>query len=972
MAARITRSLTPLGVNLAVAVVLRLVLPLTLADGGERFRYYGLSLFSPLPGCPSFHCFRLLPPLFVSLASSLLPLETADAFIGIGVLFHILAATALWYLALHIHQSTRVAWWTIAWYWGTWGSIQSLTDPLLIADPLQAFWSFATLYLLMRGRDVTAFLMLVTGAGVKESILLVPMIYGAYVFLANDPARRRLVRLAVLAAAPIATWGLLRYWLHAQYGYVTSEDQGYLRNTYSFGVWLPNLAPWPSNLGVAALYIFGSFGAAWILAPFGLWRSARPQRALTAAAIPAMAFLAVYQVPDRALASFPYAVLMPAAAFTAGVPPLVGAFTIAATAGFTIRMNAAVGWLPRMPFLLLAIAVGSALALWAGRRRTAGSGAGQHADRVSTGSDPVALLARLILSATAVIAGTLIFRDLRHGAPARLALLSDPVRIADDKGDTPGLAVSPDGRRIVFVGKDRPELKQLWIQAIASGVPRALAGTDGASEPFWAPDGRRLGFFAAGRLKSIDLATSHVTELADAPEPRGGTWSARDIILFAPSPADGLYAVPANGGPATAVTRVTAPDRASSHRWPSFLPDDDRFLFVKWHGRDEGLFVGSLSSEGTVRVSGDTHGAVYLDRVLLFAREDALHVQPFDLRRTRMFGTPLHLGRVAMTASGRSAFAVGGGTIAVAVDTARANLPVGARQLEWLDRTGKRLGPVGRGELANGVELSPDETSVVMAVGVGTELPFWDLRRPLGPRRTFSTPTGRGPLWSPDGRSVVLPRRVGDEERPRWELIERPSDGGAERVLVGDLPPGAMVTSWSPDGEVLLFHSRRADGYWSTFALRRRPGAQPVPLADGERANVQPQFSPDGRWIAYASDETGQFQVHVQPYPPTGEKFVVTVEGGEQPRWRRDGRELYFVANGRRLMAMEVSTENGFKTGAPRELFEAKFATDAGGFFHEYAVTADGRFLVNTSTSPEPTAHIGIVLNWQGALRSPE
>ncbi len=301
----------PLLVNLIMAAVLRGALPYTVAEGGERYRYYLMHTFSPIADCSSFHCFRILPPLL----ASLMPLGTIDAFLVTGFLFQAAAGTMLWLIAEHLHGSRRVALLTICWFWITWGPMQSFSDPLLIADPVQAFWSFAALYLLLTERYVAALPFLTLGAAAKESVLLVPAIYALYAWFTLERTARRLLWPALLVAVLAAAWFTLRFALHRWFGYVTAGDGPYLRQLYFFTDWVPSLGPAPGNVATAALYMYGTFGAAWVLGAIGLRHAHRRQRMLTLAAIPAMAFLSIYQLPDRALACFPYAILIPAAVY---------------------------------------------------------------------------------------------------------------------------------------------------------------------------------------------------------------------------------------------------------------------------------------------------------------------------------------------------------------------------------------------------------------------------------------------------------------------------------------------------------------------------------------------------------------------------------------------------------------------------------------------------------------------------------
>src|SRR5438552_9666974 len=314
MSSRSRRIAAPLLLNAAMAIALRLALPFTLAEGGERYQYYAMARAHGFPqNCPSFHCFRALPALL----AGLWPIETADAFLLTGVLFETLAGAALWCLTERFDGRREVACFATLWFWVTWGPIQSFTDPLLIADPVQAFWSIASLSLLIAGRFVAALPLLVSGAAVKEAVLLVPVIYVLYVVIANDPARKKPVWLAAIVIAPVSAWILFRIYLAARFSYHGGAIASQVQQLPVMTEWFTSLAPWPSNLVAAALHIYGAFGAAWLAAAFGLRIATWRQRALTLASLPAMLLLSILQSPDRALASFPYAVLIPAAIFVA-------------------------------------------------------------------------------------------------------------------------------------------------------------------------------------------------------------------------------------------------------------------------------------------------------------------------------------------------------------------------------------------------------------------------------------------------------------------------------------------------------------------------------------------------------------------------------------------------------------------------------------------------------------------------------
>lgn len=898
---QVIRALTPLLVNVAIGLPLRLAMPYTLADSGERYRYYAMSLFFPIRDCPSFHCFRILPPLL----TSLWPFEVVDSFIVTGFAFQVLAAVMLWQIAEHLHQSRRVALYAVAWYWVTWAPIQTFGDPLLITDPVAAFWSLSALYLLLEQHFVLALIALVSGAAVKESILLVPLIYAAYTLLANDPARRRIVWLMVLIAAPIIAWLLLRLTLSNWFGYVVYQDERYVRDTYFFGLWLPNLSTFPRNLLIAALYIFGACGAAWILGPLGLRRANRRQLALTLAALPAMVFLALYQVPDRALASFPYATLVPAALVLSRLPSVLSLALLIANAAFSIRMNTAPPWLPRIPIALALIAAMTIVAVWLdGRRRTRPSvpvAAGEPPPR------PAAAWAAAI--AIMALVGAVSLHAWRTNANHETLAwsMASPAVLVDDDGNTPALAVSPDGQWIAFVATsaaDGDATRRLWRRQVGSSSATTLAGTDGAGGPFWSPDGRRVGFFSHGTLKTLDLSTGAVTVLADAPMPRGGAWSSRGVIVFAPDVTGALYQIASTGGTPTAATHLDPSHDEASHRWPSFLPDGRRFVFAaRSPRREEGsLCIAELGSAALDRIAGENASAVYAGPgFLLLGRDDGLWLQPYDAARLRPFGNRYRLATTAHSAStGRAAFAAADRLVVFAGPRGK---PADVRShLQWVDERGRSLGAVSSPDMPVHVELSHDAPAAnvdrVAADGIVTSR-------------------------SPDGRVALYQKRT---------------------RKTSDAPPGA----------------------WNVWIQPLGRGAAAFPLFDDGYNHAQAQFSPDGRWIAYTSDESQVDEVYVQPYPRTGERWQVSIDGGAQPRWRND-HELVYVSDDRFVRTAAIDTRQRFRAGPPRPLFELPLRpVDRDTRLFEFAVSSDGgRFLVNVADAAPERGVVTMMFGWR-------
>lgn len=903
---RVSHAVTPLLVNLAIGLFLRAIMPYTLADSGERYRYYLMSLLFPLPQCPSFHCFRILPPLL----TSLLPFEVVDAFLVTGFVFQVLAAVMVWLIAEHLHASRRVAAFAAGWYWVTWGPMQAFGDPLLITDPVAAFWSLTAMYLLLERRFVLALLVLVSGVTVKESVLLVAPIYAVYLFLVSVPPQRTRIWLLALVSSPVIAWLLLRTALTNWFGYVSSEDSDYVRVTYFFGYWLPNLGMFPRNLLIAALYIFGACGAAWVLGPLGLRHANRRQRALTIASLPAMVFLALYQVPDRALASFPYATLVPAALVLSRLPSALGIALLVASAAFSIRMNTTASWVPRMPITLAIIGALTIVVMWLDLRRR--SPAAAVLDPICPARSRAALTAALAILTLFGLVSARAWRAYTGGAPITWAAGTSP-RLEDDEGQTPALALSPDGQSVAFVasdagGADGGTKRRLWRRRVGSSSAVALAGTDGANEPFWSPDGRSIGFFADRRLKTLDLASGTVRVLADAAIARGGAWSPHGVIVFAPDLTGGLSQVASSGGPVTAVTTLDEAHGEQSHRWPSFLPDGRRFVFAARARRqaDSALYLADLRSPARERITGDVSNAIYAaPGFLLIARHDGLWMQPFDATRRQTFDGRYKLATAAYdVAARRGAFAASDRVVAFA--GARPGPAADATsRLRWLDARGRPLGAEGPADTPRFVDLSRDA---------------------------------------------------------RVSEIERVADEG-------------IVTSRSPDGRVVLYQKRsrrrpHAKPSWNVWIQPIERGSDAVPLVDDGYNHTQAQFSPDGRWIAYTSDEDGADEIYVQPYPQTGDRWQASMDGGAQPRWR-SADEIVYVAGNRFVRAVSIDTQHAFRAGRPRPLFEISLRPpDRDVRLFQYAIASDGaRFLVNAADAPPESLPITIAPGWRAGQR---
>ena len=518
-------------------------------------------------------------------------------------------------------------------------------------------------------------------------------------------------------------------------------------------------------------------------------------------------------------------------------------------------------------------------------------------------------------------------------------------------------ALSPDGRSIVFVASESSDAAQrLYLRALDKTDAQPLAGTEGARFPFWSPDGRSIGFFASEKLFRIDLAGGPPLELALAANPQGGAWGADGTILFVPNTVSPLLGVPASGGEPKAVTELDAPRRLG-HRLPSFLPGGRQFLFYAQGEPDgSGIYLGSLDEPGSRRLTrADSSGVFLAPDLVVFVQQGALVARRLDAARGELTGDP-----VTLAASVGSDFFLGGfSTSPTGVLAYRAGSRA-QRRLTWFDRTGRVLEQAGDG---NGPELSPDERRVAFDRIVEEDRDVWitDLVRGGETRFTTNPAIDGYPVWSPDGaRLVFLSTRNGT-----FDLWTKPSSGTGEEQLLFGTPDSEWPLSWSRDGRFLLYQQSDLKEMWDLWALPMTGSArEPIVVANTPFTERLGVFSPDGRWVAYETNESGRPEVVVQEFPTASGRFHVSTGGGGAPRWRADGREMYFVAPDGKMMAVPVTTTSTFEAGKPVPLFTLQVGIQA--FKAQYTVSRNGRFLVNSVTPDEAIASpITLILNWK-------
>lgn len=547
-----------------------------------------------------------------------------------------------------------------------------------------------------------------------------------------------------------------------------------------------------------------------------------------------------------------------------------------------------------------------------------------------------------------------------------LSVLAPPgASLASDEAP----AISPDGRRLVFVAYDATGKQLLYTRALdVATAAEPLANTDGASLPFWSPNSQSVAFFGQGRLKRVDIGTRQIQTLADAGGARGGTWNQDDFILFVPRPGTGVYRVSAAGGQPTPV-KIDA----EAAWFPSFLPDGRHFLFFSpapAQPENAGVFVASLDSSAAKRLVTTRSRAVHATPgYLLFWREGALLAQAFDARALEVRGNPLTVanGVGLNSLTNQGLFSVSDpGTLVFFAGA------VGQSELVWVDRAGRRIGEPGPTGIFNSLSLSPDATSVVydQAEPRNRTLDLWQLNfaRGVPSRLTFHPSHDMFPLWSPDGTRIVF----SSLREPPPQLYElNPNGAGTEKLLLKTNFPKA-ASGWSRDGRLLVYdtmHPQTGGDIWA-LPLVGKPEPYPVVRTAADEHYGTP--SPDGRWLAYISNETGAYEVYVEAFPATGFRRQVSTLGGFEPQWRRDGRELFYRAPNQTLMAVDVkSNPTTVEFGPPKALFPTrmKWMEIQAGARH-YAAAPDGqRFLMISATDEAQSSPITVMLNWTGALK---
>ena len=586
---------------------------------------------------------------------------------------------------------------------------------------------------------------------------------------------------------------------------------------------------------------------------------------------------------------------------------------------------------------------------------------------------PIAVGSAAVLAVALVVLGFVHFREpvtsVIRSPLARVTIALPPGDQVDHRG-TPAVALSPDGTKLVYVGTHENATRQLFLRVMDGAEGKAIAGTEGAYIPFFSPDGQWVGFFAQGKLKKVPADGGAPQVLCDAPSGMGADWAADGMIYFMPFNTSGMWKVAASGGTPQEVTKLDRSRGEVSHRWPQLLAGGEAVLFTVWTGPgwdEKSLQMQVLKSgERRVLAEGASTGRYVTSGHLVYNRDgvQTLMALPFDVERLQVTGGPA----VALAeqvweggAEGAQYAVSSAGTMAyVASHPARYE-----RRMVWVDRTGKVEPLPAMPRPYYDPRISPDGRRFAVSSEEASERVWtFDFARPI-----LTALTGPGssqsPVWTPDGSRVIYrATRMGFRN-----IVWKPADGSGEEQPLTTNNNMQTPVSVSPDGKLLAYTEIDPAGGSDIWLVTLDGKGKPEPFLRTRSSENNAHFSPDGRWLAYVSDESGRPEVYVQPFPGPGSKWMISTDGGNEPVWSRDGRELFYRA-GDKMMVVSIATQPAFAAGLPQLLFEGAFEPTGTGT-SGYDVSPDGRrFLMIQPTAPElPATQVHVVINWFEELK---
>jgi len=536
-----------------------------------------------------------------------------------------------------------------------------------------------------------------------------------------------------------------------------------------------------------------------------------------------------------------------------------------------------------------------------------------------------------------------------------------------DRRTITSFAFSPDGATLALAATSEGQAR-LWLRRLDVLQPIPLDGTDDASYPFWSPDSRAIGFFAQGKLKKVSMSGGPPEILCDAPLGNGGSWNRQGTIIFTPGIFDGLFRIPASGGKPVQITIRDKTHSENSHRWPYFLPDGKHYLYMI-RSEKSGIYVGQLGSPVSKRLIDNDSPAVYATgpdnrSQILFSRAFTLMAQRFDADSGRMLGEayPLVPDVPADPLRGWGSFSVATAGRLVYQQLSSSG---SVRHLVYLDRQGREHGLPLSNDASTHLTMSPDGKQVALQRPTGgATAETWILDAASTTARRFAV-NGTFPIWSADGKRILLfAFRNGN-----FGLFHKSVNGADESELLLPSTAPKFPLDWSADQRFILFRQDNPETGSDIFVFSLN-GTNSVAFLNSAHNERDAQFSPDGKWIAYTSDDLGSSEVWVQAFqgaqPASGPRWQVSQHGGGKPKWRRDGRELFFIAADGALMAAAVSSaESIFSAGDPRRLFSTRMSMND--VSQQYTPLPDGKGFFALPLSSGPSQPVTVVSDWKSS-----
>ena len=579
--------------------------------------------------------------------------------------------------------------------------------------------------------------------------------------------------------------------------------------------------------------------------------------------------------------------------------------------------------------------------------------------------------------AAAAVVGLTMLRPSAGAARAVRSFLVAPEHTAFDfRGAIGGPVLSPDGSKLVFAASSADGASSLWIRPLDSLSAQPLRGTANAYFPFWSPDSRWVGFFVTGKLRKIDITGGPPETVCDAPNGRGGSWSPDGVIVFAPDVFGSLAWVSAAGGSPARLSQAKPSRQGYSERWPEFLPDGRHFVY--WAGSPlnsgevatDGIYLRSLDGGAPTQLFQSDSNALYSPPgYLLYLRTQTLMVQPFDAGSGKLGGEAFP---IAEDIANPQNYRFGDFSVSQEGTLVYQTGETGLTQPVWLDSAGREVGTVGEPAAINGFRMSPDGRFLAEQVSNARSrnIDLWlvDLSRGVRTRFTFAPGIELSPVWSPDGRRIAYTANPGGH----LDLYVKNADGSGQARPLIESDVAKYADDWSPDGRTLSMtvvdpHGNTITDIWTVPVEGERT---PEPFVATSFEESDSTFSPDGRWLAYQSNESGRNEIYVTPFPGPGGKWQLSQGGGVEPEWRHDGRALFYRAPDGALFEVNVTAKgSAVEVGTPLRLFDAPRTGGSGGVGRTYAVSPDGdRYLV-LKPIQNVASPLTLVTNWTSALK---